>query len=115
MVHYATEPGCRKKRVHEHFGLPAPENCGACDQCVEPQAWLKAHAPAKPQPIPRADEVVASQELQRGDWIDVEGLGVCEVLVIHRRRSGTRVEVESAGELSRHNVDLGKVRWKRVR
>jgi ATP-dependent DNA helicase RecQ len=115
MVHYATEPGCRKKRVHEHFGLPAPENCGACDQCVAPEAWRTAHAPVRPRPIPKKDEVVASQELQRGDWIDVEGLGVCEVLVVHRRRSGTSAEVESATELRRREVDLGKVRWKRVR
>ena len=33
MVQYSKDGGCRKAFIHEYFGLPHPEQCGACDRC----------------------------------------------------------------------------------
>ncbi|HVU35442.1 MAG TPA: DNA helicase RecQ [Opitutaceae bacterium] len=38
MVHYAESAGCRRAELLEYFGEKFPlDNCGACDNCVEPR------------------------------------------------------------------------------
>jgi ATP-dependent DNA helicase RecQ len=35
LVQYVKTERCRKAFIHEYFGLPSEENCGACDRCVD--------------------------------------------------------------------------------
>ncbi len=38
IVHYAESAGCRRAELLEHFGERFPsDNCGACDNCLEPR------------------------------------------------------------------------------
>src|SRR5690606_30867723 len=38
MMHYAEGSGCRRRELLGYFGEDFPgENCGACDNCVEPR------------------------------------------------------------------------------
>jgi ATP-dependent DNA helicase RecQ len=38
MVHYAESAGCRRRELLAYFGEDFPgENCGACDNCLEPR------------------------------------------------------------------------------
>ena len=34
LVQYVKTEGCRKAFIHEYFGLPRAEHCGACDRCA---------------------------------------------------------------------------------
>ncbi|HEX5050578.1 MAG TPA: RecQ family ATP-dependent DNA helicase [Planctomycetota bacterium] len=115
MVRYATEPVCRKQTMHAHFGFDDIAGaCGACDICTEAATWMDQHLPpsrALPaQPVATA----SSAPLQRGDWIDVGGLGLCCVQSVHRRGSSWRAQVERAADLSSHQLDLARRRWRRV-
>ncbi|RRJ94893.1 DNA helicase RecQ [Opitutaceae bacterium TAV4] len=38
MAHYAESPGCRRRELLDYFGEQFPlDNCGACDNCLEPR------------------------------------------------------------------------------
>jgi ATP-dependent DNA helicase RecQ len=120
MVRYATEGACRKQAIHAHFGFHDVEDgCGACDVCVPTAAWQAAHLPpavAIPRRAPGAASAPPSGDpapVQRGDWIDVRGLGLCCVQRVHRRGSGWRADVEVAKDLSTRSVDLRRD-WTRV-
>ncbi|MBL9079431.1 MAG: RecQ family ATP-dependent DNA helicase [Planctomycetes bacterium] len=119
MVRYATEGACRKRTVHEHFGHRDLEHgCGACDVCTDTDHWLQAHLPPArplarrtdaPDPTGSGDEPV-----RRGDWIAVDGLGLCCVLRVHRRGNGFRADVERASDLAERTVDLGRRQWRKI-
>jgi len=118
MVRYATEGLCRKQTIHEHFGFHDVEDgCGACDVCVDAAAWQDAHLPPT-IPLPRATERgerdAGDPPLQRGDWIDVRGLGLGCVQRVHKRGSGWRADVELAKDLTTRSIDLRRAQWNRV-
>jgi hypothetical protein len=116
MVRYATEGVCRKRTIHEHFGFDdVPESCGSCDVCVATADWQDDHLPAA-RPIPRGTPPAAAGEapVQRGDWLDVQGLGLCCVQRVHRRGGSWHADVECAAQLSSHAVDLRRRTWRRV-
>ena len=125
MVRYATEGACRKQAIHAHFGFDDVEDgCGACDVCVATAQWQDQHLPAV-QAIPQraADGAATSTAthsggdpapVQRGDWIDVRGLGLCCVQRVHRRGSSWRVDVEVAKDLGTRSLDLRRDNWNKV-
>ncbi len=122
MVRYATEAGCRKQAIHSHFGFDDIEDgCGACDVCVDAAAWQETHLPPV-RPVPRgaaadggaAGDGGGAAPVQRGDWIDVHGLGLCCVVRVHRRGKGWKADVEVARNLQQRSVDLGRARWSKV-
>ncbi|HLQ37469.1 MAG TPA: RecQ family zinc-binding domain-containing protein, partial [Planctomycetota bacterium] len=115
MVRYASEPECRKRTIHAHFGFDdLADGCGACDLCVATDGWLATHLPA-PRPLRRGDQAPGTDRLQRGDWIDVQDLGLCAVLSVHELGESFRADVETASDLNKHTVDLRRVKWRRVR
>ena len=121
MVRYATEPQCRKATIHAHFGFEDafPDGCGACDVCATADAWQDAHLPApnaltRGRKQPAADPDDPTHGVERGDWLDVQGIGLCHVTRVHRHGKNVRVDVERATDLKPRSVDLRRKRWKRV-
>ncbi|MGE3173216.1 MAG: ATP-dependent DNA helicase RecQ [Planctomycetota bacterium] len=113
MVRYASQPQCRKQTVHAHFGFDQQVPCGACDVCTDGEAWKERHLPPVRRAIaPATDDGAAP--VRRGDWIDVQGFGLCCVRRVHVSRGAVRVDVELARDLSERSVDLGRRRWRKV-
>ncbi len=115
MVRYATEGACRKRTIHEHFGFDdLPDHCGGCDVCLPREQWRLGHAstalPLRLIAAPAADGSEAP--LQRGAWIEVQGVGLCCVQRVHRRGKHWAVDVERASDLSSHRIDLHRRRWR---
>ena len=52
--------------------------------------------------------------VQRGDWIEVQGLGLCCVRRVHQSRRGLTADVECASDLSERSIDLDRRRWRKV-
>ena len=121
MVRYATESECRKRTVHAHFGFEDDfkDGCGSCDACVKIAEWQTTRMPpSKPLTRGRADAEVDEDDpthgLQRGDWLDVNGVGLCCVVRVHRHGKKVRVDVERATDLKSRSVDLRRKQWRRV-
>ena len=121
MVRYASEPECRKRTIHAHFGFDDDfaDDCGSCDVCVDVQGWQEQQMPtSKPLTRGRREEQVRdddpTQGLQRGDWLDVQGVGLCCVVRVHRHGDRVRVDVERASDLKPRSVDLRRKKWRRV-
>ncbi len=117
MVRYATEGACRKQTVHEHFGFhDLDDGCGTCDVCVDAAKWQDQHLPARndvPQNV-TGDTLPEGAPVQRGDWIDVQGLGLCCVQRVHQRGTSWRADVERATDLSTRSIDLRRRSWRLV-
>lgn len=121
MVRYASEPQCRKRAVHAHFGFEDDfeGGCGSCDTCIEVADWQSMRMPAR-KPLTRGRAVAEVDEndpthgLQRGDWLDVRGVGLCCVVRVHRHGEKVRVDVERATDLKPQSVDLRRRKWRRV-
>jgi ATP-dependent DNA helicase RecQ len=119
MVRYATEGACRKRTMHEHFGFDDLDGpCGGCDVCADPAAWQDAHLPPA-RPLPRAAAAplaapAGEAPLQRGDWIEVAGLGLCHVQRVERRGRRVLAVVERASDLTTHRLDVGRRAWRPV-
>ncbi len=123
MVRYATEGLCRKRTIHEHFGFRDIEDrCGACDVCTEVAAWQDAHLPPAKALLRTASPIAPTVDdgghdpapVQRGDWIDVQGLGLCCVQRVHRRGRSFVADVERAADLQTRTVDLRRRKWRRI-
>jgi ATP-dependent DNA helicase RecQ len=120
MVRYATEGHCRKATIHSHFGFDDLERgCGACDVCVESGTWQDAHLPpAKALVRGRDDEAAATDDAEprarRGDWIEVDGIGLCCVVRVHKHGRSVRADVERASDLKAITVDLRRRTWRHV-
>jgi ATP-dependent DNA helicase RecQ len=121
MVRYASEHVCRKRTVHAHFGFEDdfPDGCGSCDVCVDVAAWQDdSLPPAKALTRGRSVEAVEPDDpthgISRGDWLDVQGVGLCCVVRVHRHGDRARVDVERASDLKPRTVDLGRKKWRRV-
>ena len=120
MVKYAREEGCRKGRIEKYFGFEfAADNCGACDICLDREAWLAQHLPDDHrrrirQAEPAATSSASSNKVARGDWIHVRGHGLCAVKRVHKTPKGITVDVERAKDLETRSFDLRRVRWRKV-
>ncbi|MEC9048647.1 MAG: RecQ family ATP-dependent DNA helicase [Planctomycetota bacterium] len=121
MVRYASEPACRKRTIHAHFGFDDDftDGCGSCDVCVDVADWqAQQMPPSKELTRGRREEQVQGDDpthgLQRGDWLDVQGVGLCCVVRVHRHGDRVRVDVERATDLKPRSVDLRRKKWRRV-
>jgi ATP-dependent DNA helicase RecQ len=123
MVRYATQARCRKATVHDYFGFPYDEGaCTSCDQHADVEAFVAARVPhAGKAPLPgtgRGQTAPAPRESQpvlaRGDWVEIQGHGLCAVRRVHVTSGGVRIDVERAGDLMEKSFDLRRVRWRRV-
>src|SRR5262245_9567089 len=113
MVRYASLQACRKATVHAHFGFEQQVPCGACDVCTDGEALQQTHLPPARRAIaPAAD--AGDAPVQRGDWIEVQGLGLCCVRRVHVTRGALRADVELAKDLSERSVDLRRRKWRKV-
>jgi ATP-dependent DNA helicase RecQ len=120
MVRYASETRCRKATMHAHFGFDdVTGDCNTCDVCVERERWQDVHLPpakllTRGRTQAPADPGDATAGIARGDWIDVDGLGLCHIVRVHRHGKNVRADVERASDLNPRTVDLKKRRWRKV-
>ncbi|MEZ5965738.1 MAG: ATP-dependent DNA helicase RecQ [Planctomycetota bacterium] len=125
MVRYATEPHCRKGAVHAYFGFDYDEDaCTSCDVHARVEDFVARHLPASERrPVPHGPAAGAATltatpaggaPLQRGDWIEVKGHGLCAVRRVHVTQTGVRIDVERAGDLAERSFDLRRIRWRRI-
>ena len=117
MVRYARANGCRKNVIHDYFGFPSiEEGCGSCDLDESPSEWMNQGS--RRRPIPRgsnvSDEHHDEAEINRGDWIQIRGWGLCSIARVHREKKRVRVDVELARDLSMRSFDLARVKWRKV-
>lgn len=115
MVRYATASSCRKRTIHEHFGFAQDAPCGSCDLCADAARWMDERLPQRRERIaPVAAAAIDALPVQRGDWIEVQGLGLCCVRRVHATKNRLTADVECASDLSERNVDLDRRRWRKV-
>ncbi len=111
---FATQDApCRRRRLAEHFSLPAPEApCGACDACTDPAAWRGANLRARPAPVesPPAAPSAPPAEFQRGDWVEVDGRHLGRVLRVEGQGRRTRLVIEDASDLRQRTLDPRRAR-----
>ena len=119
MVRYASQDVCRKATIHAHFGFDdITGDCGACDVCTDRVRWQGDHLPPTTA-LQRGRQQQDSDDdtdptVSRGDWLDVDGIGLCHVVRVHRRGKRAFADVERATDLKPISVDLHKRRWRRV-
>jgi hypothetical protein len=82
---------------------------------MEPAAWWPQRL-AAPRPVPRTacDAPHGDRPLRRGDWIEVQGLGLCCVRSLHQGKRFLRADVEVAKDLGDRTVDLRRAKWRKV-
>lgn len=118
MVRYAGDVPCRKGELHAYFGFPLDGPCGSCDLCAERATWLQRELPAdQRREIPRGTaeaEDPGQAGLERGQWIDVRGHGLCAITKVQGSGRRLRVDVERARDLKRIQLNLDRVAWRRV-
>jgi len=119
MVRYAGGATCLKRTIHDHFALPLPDGpCGACSVCTPASDWLDRHLPQQDRrPIGRGgpSNEATDVPVERGQWIDVKGHGLCAVKRVHVRKGKVSVDVERARDLTERSFDLHRVRWRPVK
>jgi len=130
MMRFAREMDvCRRVLLARHFDLPEPdgpdERCGACDNCVDAEAWRaerfapRAVRSARPRheerrdPPERSDEESAAPAFARGDWVRV-GRHLGQVVKVDGSGERVKLTVESAGDLKRRTVDPRRQKVRKV-
>ena len=121
MVRYAREETCRKGAIHAHFEFEYDvAGCTSCDLHRPVAEFLAERLPSEHRhPLGGAGAVAdpddAAAPVQRGDWIEVAGHGLCAVRRVHKTSRGVRVDVERAADLVERSFELRRVRWRRVK
>jgi len=126
VVAYVRTTECRRVVLARHFGVAAPDGpCGACDRCVDADAWRTQHLPSRTgrtsdgRAAPVAPAPIAPARIdrapQRGDFVRVDGHLLGRVVRVHGRARDARVEVELAQTLEvrafsarRHRIEVLK-------
>jgi len=105
---------CRRQSIALHFGLDVPEGeCGACDVCCRPDEWIAERLTPRPveseAPSDRSREGSAVDDerssFERGDWVEVDGRHLGQVVKVEGSGRRVRLVVESAGDFRRRTVD----------
>ena len=110
MVEFAkNEDRPRRALLAEHFGLEDAVGKG-CDNTEDALAWREAHLErraAAPATAPAAAPLAADPEaaFARGDWVEIDGRHLGQVVKVEGEGRRTRLVVESAGDFRRRTVD----------
>ena len=109
MVRFASGEGeCRRVLLARHFGLPEPgAACGACDQCVDSDAWRTERFESRKSSAASTDEARGTG-FQRGDWVRVANGELAQVVRVEGKGKRVRLVVEDAHRLERRTVDPRK-------
>ena len=125
MVRFASGPEvCRRVALARHFGLEEPDgSCGACDACIEEDAWIASRLTPRVGAAVREREPGDSQPeeapasgvpFQRGEWVRVGRRGLAQVVRVDVEGSRVSLLVEDASSLKRRRVDPSRVRVERL-
>ncbi len=110
MVEFAkNEDRPRRALLAEHFGLEDAVG-RRCDNTEDALAWREAHLErraAAPATAPAAAPLAADPEaaFARGDWVEIDGRHLGQVVKVEGEGRRTRLVVESAGDFRRRTVD----------
>ncbi|MGB0332563.1 MAG: RecQ family ATP-dependent DNA helicase, partial [Planctomycetota bacterium] len=118
MVEFAkNEDRPRRALLAEHFGLEDALGRG-CDNTEDAVAWREAHlerraaAPATAPAAPLAADPEAT--FARGDWVEIDGRHLGQVVKVEGEGRRTRLVVESAGDFRRRTVDPRRKRVRKI-
>ncbi len=108
----------RRELLAAHFGLEDTVGRG-CDNTEDAAAWRAACLPARPAeaappggsaPLPADPEAAFA----RGDWVEIDGRHLGQVVKVEGEGRRTRLVVESAGDFRRRTVDPRRKRVRKI-
>ena len=119
----------RRALLAEHFGLADAAGAG-CDNTEDAAAWRAAHlAPRATAPSAAGPTATAAAErgggggedapdgdapFARGDWVEIDGRHLGQVVRVEGEGQRVRLVVESAGDFRRRTVDPRRRRVRRI-
>lgn len=107
MTRYAYASGCRRRELLAYFGEKwADENCGACDNCLEPRTLLDATVPAQ--------KLLSCVYRLRGH--DGQAFGIMHVIDVLLGASNEKIERWRHQELSTYGIgtELKRGAWRHL-
>ena len=109
----------RRELLARHFDLDTDGLAFGCDNSEDPRAWRETHF--EPRPVvereerPRAsDEPRGDAQYARGDWVEIDGRHLGQVVRVEGKGNRIKLVVESAGDLRRRTVDPRRKKVKRL-
>ena len=99
----------RRELLAEHFGLEDEVGRG-CDNTEDAATWRATHLterPGAPEAPAGAAPLAADPDapFARGDWVEIDGRHLGQVVKVEGEGRRTRLVVESAGDFRRRTVD----------
>ncbi|MEM1451297.1 MAG: ATP-dependent DNA helicase RecQ [Planctomycetota bacterium] len=109
----------RRWLLAEHFGLPQRvEDAFGCDNTEDAGAWraerFEPRAVAAPADEAPAEAPDPDAPFQRGDWVEIDGRHLGQVVKVEGRGKRAKLVVESAGDFRRRTVDPGRRRVRKI-
>ncbi|MEM9380968.1 MAG: ATP-dependent DNA helicase RecQ [Planctomycetota bacterium] len=120
MVEFAKDTERPRRWLHsEHFGHPQrDEDAVGCDNTEDAAAWRASRFEPRPASAPEveapADTPDPDAPFQRGDWVEIDGRHLGQVVKVEGRGKRAKLVVESAGDFRRRTVDPGRRRVRKI-
>lgn len=111
MVTFAkAEEQPRRALLAEHFGLPVTDaDAFGCDNTEDAEAWRAEHFSSRPPVVQSEDDAAAPDApFQRGDWVEVDGRHLGQIVKVEGEGNRVRLVVESVGDFRRRTVNPRK-------
>ena len=120
MAHFAREFDLpRRELLARHFALSTEGLAFGCDNSEDAAAWRAEHCTQRPAAqaadVPaRDDEPRGDAAFERGDWVQIDGRHLGQVVRVEGKGSRIKLVVESVGDLRRRTVDPRRKDVKRL-
>jgi superfamily II DNA helicase RecQ len=108
---------CRRAGIAAHFDLAPPDGpCGACDACVDAEAWRAERLVQRPAGAVAAGPIVEREDapFRRGDWVRIDRRHLGMIVRVEGDGRRTKLVVEDAKDLRQRTIDPRKRRVERL-